>query len=139
MHFLANLFQQCLSIINQQNSIVGVICSQTVQFKEMNVKQRLTLKRGKLSDAYMRNVRNADSLPHELTGRRRISVSVGDQVRVQARVQVRLKKFGFGVNQLLDGDALPQPVQGQNRLDGRNAASVLLDERLPIHSLVVLI
>ena len=40
--------------------------------------------------------------------------------------------------QFFDGDALSQPVQRQDGLDGRHAARVLLDERLPIDRLVIL-
>jgi len=40
--------------------------------------------------------------------------------------------------QFFDSDALPQPVQRQNGLDGRHAARVLLDERLPVDRLVIL-
>jgi hypothetical protein len=40
--------------------------------------------------------------------------------------------------QFFDGDALPQPVQRQDGLDGRHAARVLLDERLPVDRLVIL-
>ena len=78
----------------------------------------------------MWEVRYADRLPHERARPGRISVSV--RKAVSKAVGRRRVAFGLGIQQLLDGHALPQVVQGQDGLHGRDALCVLLHEGLAI-------
>ena len=71
----------------------------------------------------MRHVGYADGLPHEGAAAVEIGGRRGGEVLL-----------ALGIDQLLDGDGLAQPVQGQDGLHGRDAPRVLLNEGLAIGS-----